>query len=252
MEELNKPASRLVRTLKNRRRVVYKKELETLYPRTKTFLYEFSRDHPEILGEFRDWLTANEARRTTSEVDEDDETVIANALIEALQHVPAGSDRASEYHRLMVGVVEFLFFPNLLHPKLEQEIHQGRKRIDILLENGAKTGIFDRLPNIRKYPCWYVPFECKNYTTEVANPELDQLAGRFSTNRGKVGFLCCRRFENRALFVERCRDTLRDDRGLIIPLDDATVIQVLGLISNRCRDALDTLLSELVTEVWAQ
>ena len=162
MEELNNPASRLVKTLKNQRRVVYKKELRALYPRTKTFLYEFSRQHPEILRGFRDWLTANEARRTTSEVDEDDEAVIADALIEALQSVLAGSDHASEYHRLMIGVVEFLFFPNLLHPKLEQEIHQGRKRIDILLENGARTGIFDRLPNIRRYPCWYVPFECKN------------------------------------------------------------------------------------------
>ncbi len=252
LEGLNNPASRLAKTLKNLRRVVYKKDLQTLYPRTKTFLYEFSREHPDVLINFRDWLSANEARRTTSEVDEADETIISDSLAEVLRRVPAGNDHAFEYHRLMIGMAEFLFFPNLLHPKLEHEIHQGRKRIDILLENGAQVGIFHRIPTIRGYPCAYVPFECKNYTTEVANPEIDQLAGRFSVNRGKLGFLCCRRFENRALFVQRCRDTFNDERGLILPLDDATVLRMLDLIRNRRREDLDGLLSELVTEIWAQ
>jgi hypothetical protein len=249
-EELGNPASRLVRTLKNERRVVYKTDLKTLYPLAKGFLYDFSRAHPEVLRGFREWLAADESRRTTSDVDEEDETFIANALAEALRRIPAGSESASEYHRLMIGMVEFLFFPNLLHPKKEQEIHDGRKRIDILVENGAHTGIFYRIPTIRQLPCALVPFECKNYITEVANPELDQLGGRFSANRGKLGFLCCRHFEDRALFVARCRDTFRDDRGLIIPLDDATILRALGLITNRRRADLDGMLSDLVGEIW--
>ena len=85
------------------------------------------------------------------------------------------------------------------------------------MENGAHAGIFYTLPNIRRMPCSYVPLECKNYGWEVGNPELDQLAGRFSVNRGKVGFLCCREFEDRARFIRRCRDTLVDDRGLVLP-----------------------------------
>jgi len=251
-EELNNPGSRLVRTLKNQRRVVYKKEIAARYPQAKGFLYEFSRQHPEVLQGFRDWLAADESRRTTSEVDEEDETFIATALGEALRHIAGGNESASEYHGLMIGMVEFLFFPNLSHPRKEQEIHQGRKRIDILMENGAHAGIFYRIPTIRRLPCAYVPFECKNYTTEVANPELDQLSGRFSVNRGKMGFLCCRHFEDRALFVERCRDTFTDDRGLIIPLDDGTILRMLELITNRRREELDDLLSRLVAEIWAQ
>jgi hypothetical protein len=230
---------------------VYKKDIAARHPLAKGFLYDFSKEHPEVLTGFREWLAAEESRRTTSDVDDEDEAFIADALVQALRNITAGSERASEYHRFMIGAVEFIFFPNLLHPKKEQEIHQGRKRIDILVENGAREGIFYRIPTIRKLPCAYIPFECKNYTTEVANPELDQIAGRFSVNRGKLGFLCCRNFENRALFIERCRDTFRDDRGLIIPLDDLTVLRMLESISDRRREDLDQMLSELVAEIWA-
>ncbi len=249
-EELANPQSRLVRTLRNGRRRVYKKDLAQRHPRTKAFLYDFSQRHPEVLQEYRESLAQAERRGSSSDVDGPNDAVIAQALINSLRAIPPGDRRAGDYHNLMVGVSEFVFFPNLMHPKKEREIHQGRKRIDILFENGATTGIFVRIPTLRGLPCSYVPFECKNYTTEVENPELDQLAGRFSVNRGKLGFLCCRTFQDRLRFVERCRDTFRDDRGLIIPLDDATVIRLLTLIQTGQRDAIDGLLSELVTEVW--
>ena len=62
--------------------------------------------------------------------------------------------------------------------------------------------------------------ECKNYGSEVANPELDQLSGRFGRSRGNVGILVARRFDDKARFEQRCRDTALDDRGYIIVLDD--------------------------------
>jgi hypothetical protein len=164
--------------------------------------------------------------------------------------VPAGSERASGYHKLMVGVLEFIFFPFLVCPRKEQEIHEGRKRIDVVMENSATSGIFHRLHDIRHFPCAFVAFECKNYTTEIANPELDQIAGRFSPNRGRIGFICCRRFEDRARFVERCRDTLRDDRGLVVPIDDQTADAWLALIEDSKRRNLDAVMARAIDEVW--
>jgi hypothetical protein len=244
VQELHNPHSGLVRVITNQkletqRCVVYKKDLAERYPKSKQFLYEFSREHPEVLRHYREELERLEQERDTRDIDTEDERVIAEALIAVLRQTPTGNESASAYHNLMIGAVEFLFYPFLLHPRKEQEIHQGRKRIDIVMENSAKSGIFADLPTVRRMPCAYVPMECKNYGRKVGNPELDQLAGRFSVNRGKVGFLCCREFADRALFVQRCRDTLRDDRGLILPLDDAKILELLELISCGERSSVD-------------
>jgi hypothetical protein len=106
------------------------------------------------------------------------------------------------------------------------------------------------LHDIRKLPCAFERIECKNHTIEVANPKIDQLAGRFSVNRGMFGFLCCRTFENRNLFIERCRDTHRDGRGLIVPLDDAKVLKILTLVQSNRRQDIDAEVTKLASEVW--
>jgi hypothetical protein len=253
--ELANPASALVRLIRNERkkterRVVLKKDLAALYPRAKEFIYEFSRQNPGVLRKYKEDLKRMEASDSGSDVDSDDETVIADALATVLRQTPAGNDHAAAYHKLMIGIAEFVFFPKLDHPKKEREIHEGRKRIDIVMENAAHTGLFYTIPNIRHLPCAYVPLECKNYGREVANPELDQLSGRFSTNRGKLGFLCCRQFENRGLFIQRCRDTFRDDRGLALPLDDDTILRYLHAIAQGNRNTLEGEWSNLVNEVW--
>jgi hypothetical protein len=255
VRELNNPNSALVRVIRNARkktvrRVVRKKDLAALYPRAKEFLFEFSRDNPQVLREYKDDLKRMESVDSASDVDSDDEQIIAEALAEVLRQTPAGDVQATAYHKLMVGIVEFIFYPKLCHPKKEREIHEGRKRIDIVMENSAHGGIFYNIPNIRQLPCAFVPLECKNYGREVGNPEIDQLAGRFSVNRGKMGFLCCRQFENRDLFIRRCRDTFTDGRGLILPLDDATVLRYLDQIACGNRVELEREWTELVNEVW--
>jgi hypothetical protein len=242
--------SSLVRTLKNGNKVVYKKDIEAIFPGTKENIFQFSRDHPEVLEQYREQLEQLELTKKSSVVDQEDDTLIAEALSTALASIPTGNDHASEYHQMMIGILEFIFFPNPVFPRKEHEIHQGRKRIDIVMENGARTGIFALLHEVRGLPCAFAAIECKNFGREVGNPEIDQLAGRFSPNRGKLGILSCRSFDDRARFIERCRDTLRDDRGLIVALDDATVKEWLSLITDGQGRRLDAKMTQLVDEVW--
>ncbi len=116
------------------------------------------------------------------------------------------------------ALITALFYPILVHPIPQHEIHDGRKRIDITYSNMASMGFFEWLS--KHHPSGNVFFECKNYGREIGNPELDQLSGRFSMNRGKFGLVVCRSLENRPVFEKRCRDTAQDQRGFILALDD--------------------------------
>ena len=242
--------SALVQTLKNGKAVVRSKDLKRDFPFSKKFLYEFSRQHPEVLARYRDDLAQIERRDRRAEVDPVDETTIAAALIATLPAITSGNDHASTYHNLIIGAVEFLFFPQLIYPRKEHEIHEGRKRIDLVMENSARSGPFANLAIARNFPAAYIFFECKNYGREVGNPEIDQLSGRFSEERGKVGFLCCRAFEDRNRFIMRCRDTFRDGRGLMLPLEDETILRWLDLVRQGKRELLDREISDVIAEVW--
>jgi hypothetical protein len=78
------------------------------------------------------------------------------------------------------------------------------------------------------YPSSHIFVECKNYGKEIGNPELDQLAGRFSPSRGQIGLLVCRSIENGKKLTASCRDTANDNRGYIIVLSDEDLMQLVA------------------------
>jgi hypothetical protein len=242
--------SALVRTLRSGARYVTKKDLKERFPFSKEFLFEFSREHPEVLDRYREDIARLERRDQVGAVyDAEDDRTTAETLTAALRAIARGDDEASVYHSLMIGAVEFLFFPQLGFPKKEFEINEGRKRIDIVMENCARSGVFFDLPNVRNVVASYVYFECKNYSPDPANEALDQLTGRMGDRRGNVGYLCCRDFRNRDRFIQRCRDAWADRGQLVMPLDDTTVIELLEMIGAGRRNQIDPRLRQLVAEV---
>jgi hypothetical protein len=241
--------SSLVRTLRDGRRVVRKKDIEVNFPCAKEQLFAFARDHPDVLEEYRRDLAALHSRPPSNPIEPEDEIAIARALQMALAAIPAGGAHAGAYHKLMIGIVEFVFFPNLVCPRKEHEIHEGRKRIDILSENAATEGAFHRLHDVRSVPCNWIPIECKNYSSDIANPELDQMIGRFSVRLGRAGIIMCRQFVNRPLFVQRCRDAYNDQQVVIVCVDDAIVNEWLGMLARNARADVDARLWELINEV---
>ena len=73
----------------------------------------------------------------------------------------------------------------------------------------------------------FMPFECKNYSEDPRNPELDQLQGRFDNVRGRIGVLVCRNVGNKSLMADRCNDVTRQGNGVILWIEDSDLVALL-------------------------
>jgi hypothetical protein len=110
---------------------------------------------------------------------------------------------------------------------LERPINDGRKRIDISFDNTADSGVFARLRQDPFLTCREVMIECKNYTHDLENPEIDQLIGRFDHRRGRFGIVMCRNIQDKKTLVKRCADAFRSQQGVVVVLTDADVTEAL-------------------------
>jgi hypothetical protein len=148
-----------------------------------------------------------------------------------------------------MGVCTFLFYPSLICPVKEHEIHDGRKRIDIKYTNAAERGFFHRMmvaPQTRAINAF---IECKNYSKELNNPELDQLSGRFGHQRGFFGMILCRRMDDRVRIIARCRDTANDNRGYMLVLEDRDLVSLLQFVELGQRGSIDNFLQRRFDEI---
>lgn len=240
----------LVMRRKNGDQYVTKKSILNTEPlMSKEYLVRFSQRHPEIFQDFKQSVGKLIKPVDGNVYEEINIKSVCATLTGALYSMPAGAETASSYHQLMIGILEFLVYPNLSSPKKELEIHLGRKRIDIAFNNSAETGFFFRLPSQSHITCPFVFIECKNYSREVTNPELDQMGGRFSYQRGRFGIIACRSIDNMDLFVERCADTYSDDRGLIIPIVDSDIFEALEHYSELGYRSFETILERRYRQI---
>lgn len=139
--------------------------------------------------------------------------------------LPKGRDAASAYEAAVEALLNALFYPDLVYPMAQHKIHEGRQRVDITYNNEAHKGFFRWISN--HYPAPQVFVECKNYTSDIANNELGQILMRFSPSRGQLGIIVSRSFKNKALFEQRCKDTVHDHRGYVLALDDNDLAQLV-------------------------
>jgi hypothetical protein len=234
---------------KVRKKIVYKKTVDEHYPTDKSFLEDFAIAHPEVIDRYRDELKKSASKIPDVNGENYQEAVLATKLKEELISINKGSADANKYHDYCIGVISFLFFPNLIYPKKERVINHGRKRIDITYTNGKDSGLFYRIsldPNLIGNTIYV---ECKNYTNAINNPEVDQLAGRFDNVRGRFGMLFFRESDNMVRLKSRCKDVANQGNGVILPIDDDFIINCLERIENDNRRTIDAKLEELFQQV---
>lgn len=201
-------------------------------PFSKEFLRDFTQKHPDVFKKFKDAKSRSVSPIRNEELEEIDIVELIDYLVTSLQSIAPGGQEAYNYHKLILGVLELIFYPNLTNPTKEKEINQGRKRIDIVFDNSATDGFFYNLHDIHKITSRYIYAECKNYSEDPKNPEIDQLSGRFSVNSTMVGILVCRTIGNKNLFLQRCIDLWKQKSEMIIPLADQDIILILNALKN--------------------
>lgn len=220
-------------------------------PLDKDYLTTFTQAHPDIFAEFRSEMRG-ETSVDDSELTEALKEEVIEYLVNELQNIRPGNENASRYHRAVVGILELLFYPNLVCPQVEVEINDGRRRIDLTFDNAASSGFFQRIQNQFQLNCQYIIVECKNYSKDVKNPELDQIQGRFAPNRGRVGLMLCRTVDNHDALMARCNDIYKENRGLVLPLFDTDLIGALQAIKQGQHEYPEQMLTNRLREVAMQ
>lgn len=232
--ELDSPASRLIQQRASKKGkpgdlFVTKKSIREERARTagddnaKLWNTEATTERPELLASYRQAASRKTQPPSHEDLARATDTPLPDwhDLLRAVVEVQPGQAGADDYHRAIQHLLNTLFFPALTTPRREFQIHDGRKRLDIMYANQAESGFFHWIREVQKVPCGQVVVECKNYTGALSNPELDQLTGRFSPMRGQLGLLCYRGFEDeKENVIRRCRDAALDQRGFVLPLDD--------------------------------
>lgn len=239
----------LVYTLRDGTLRVNKGEVRDAHPHSKAYVAEMAKAHPQLLAMYKE-LARQHAKMAVFDDGEPSVTSICSQLADVYAEIPTGVKHATKYQHLVLGSLTALFYPDLILPRIEWEIHGGRKRIDIVFTNAANDGFFSQRRDDKKMQANMVIVECKNYSSDIANNELDQLLGRFDKNRGKFGIITCRSVDNEALLLQRCRDAAVRDQGYILCLTDNDIVALLQakarLDDEIPRDILFGKLSELL------
>jgi len=238
-----KANSSLVRTIKKgKERVVRKGDVRKEHPKSKYYIAEIVSEHPYLLDLLKE--SAKSSSSLTRFSDEEMPSIhdVSRILIDSIQNTPAGREFADQYHKLIVGALTTLFYPDLIQPHKEWEIHSGRKRIDVVYTNAADTGFFSHRRDDNNTQANTVIVECKNYSKDIGNEELDQLLGRFDNNRGKFGILTCRSIDNQKTLDKRCVDMASRSQGYIIALTDEDILQMLDAKYNLRDDIIESIM----------
>jgi hypothetical protein len=153
-----------------------------------------------------------------------------NTLIDEVVALEPGKQAAYKYEDKIQALLKALFYPSLVQPETQTPLHDGLKRVDLTFKNHASEGFF-RWVSIH-YGAPYVFVECKNYGSEIGNPEIDQLAMRMSPARGMFGILVCRNIENFDRMMQRCTAAAADGHSYIVVLTDDDLRELVDAAKN--------------------
>lgn len=226
MAEHEKAVSSLVQALKGPPKIT-KGEIREKNPKSKNMLADMASEHPHLLDIYKD--LARDEMRMMVNIGQDDISVTQACidLEKVLRATKSGKDDADRYHVIAMHIITLCYYPDLIQPHKEWEINDGRKRIDIVYTNSAISGFFSQRRDAKNTAATMLIVECKNYSKDISNPEIDQLLGRFDNNRGNLGFILCRSIDDPDKLLKRCQDLAKTGKAFIMVFDDNDLFTML-------------------------
>lgn len=227
-EVLKNPKPGLTTVLKDKTVKVILGKLDEDLGTDKPSVVAHTEKHPQALQDYRAALEGEDvgplsddvlAAQIGAQVDD------LREMLDEMLAIAPGKAGATLYHRSVKKLMSALFTTSLGNEQVEYAIHDGMKRIDITYDNVARSGFFHWVAV--HHPAAMIVVECKNYGTEVSNPEFDQLAMRFSPVRGRVGILACRGFKKKTKALKRAKNVAQDANGFVIVLDDDDFVRLV-------------------------
>ncbi|MEY9096514.1 DNA cytosine methyltransferase [Paenibacillus sp. RC84] len=150
-------------------------------------------------------------------------------FINQLESLSTGNEDAYSYHNLVFECLNYIFKGSFIRGKIEKKINNGRKKVDIIFDNYDETGFFAHIGKRYNIYCPKIFIECKNYSDDPGNPELDQLLGRLGRNTGWLGMLVCREIKDESKLLARCKDILNQHNKYILFLHDLDIKTLVKL-----------------------
>ena len=160
----------------------------------------------------------------------------AESLKERLAGIQPGREQATEYQRLVLEILNYLFNPELIEGQPEVRTIDGTERRDIIFTNDSDESFWAYVRT--NHDGFLVMFEAKN-TNDLGLAEINQTATYLGDRIGRLGVIVTRRTP--AETVQRKIASVWNDsapnRKAILTLTDDHLRELLDL---RCRNGSPT------------
>jgi DNA (cytosine-5)-methyltransferase 1 len=176
--------------------------------------------------------------------------VSENELITKIKKFSPGIEHANNYQVWVFESFKYIFDKELRRGRQEESINEGRKRIDIVFDNKESEGFFWELNSLHHIRCAKILVECKNYTSDLKNPEFDQLIGRFHKNYSEFGILTCRSIKDEKQNLARCKDVINSGKGYVLTLCDADILALLKLRDEKRYEDISDYMRALYDKIF--
>ena len=118
-----------VQQRKSGERYVTKKSLKEKIHYSREYLLDFTNKHPEIYENFKQRAIRDYKDIKSIQLDICDIPNLCKSLINDLKNIPVGRNHATDYHRLVTGILELIFYPYLIIQLLKMGLMMAGKEL---------------------------------------------------------------------------------------------------------------------------